>query len=113
MGFICRMRTLLSRATQLDPSFNVGVGLVAIIAAAEIFAVTSYYLGRIRPAGTQPQTAPPAVPRPAAPPVSTPATAPLETKTAPSPEAVVQKPAPSLSDQLLREATKLRNVGVT
>jgi hypothetical protein len=37
------MRTLLSRATQVDPSFNVGLGLVVILALAEIFAVTSYY----------------------------------------------------------------------
>jgi hypothetical protein len=36
------MRTLLSRATRVDPSFNVGLGLVVIIAVAEIFAVTSY-----------------------------------------------------------------------
>src|SRR4029434_2725305 len=43
------MRTLLSRATQVDPSFNVGLGLVVIIAVAEIFAVTSYYVGRSRP----------------------------------------------------------------
>ena len=32
------MRTLLSRATQIDPSFNVGLRFVVIIAVAEIFA---------------------------------------------------------------------------
>ena len=41
------MRTLLSRATQVDPSFNVGLGLVVILALAEIFAVTSYYVSRV------------------------------------------------------------------
>ena len=107
------MRTLLSRATQLDPSFNVGVGLVAIVALAEIFAVTSYYVGRIRPAGTQAQAVATTVARQAAAPVSTPATAPAETKTAPSPEAVVQPPPPSLVDQLLRDGTELRDRGDT
>src|SRR5438552_18274028 len=47
-GVYCCMRTLLSRATQIDPSFNVGLGLVVILAVAEIFAATSYYLGRVR-----------------------------------------------------------------
>jgi tetratricopeptide (TPR) repeat protein len=106
------MRTLLSRATQIDPSFNVGVGLVAIIAAAEIFAVSSYYVGRLRPAGTQPQTVTTTV-QPAAPPVSTPAIAPATTKTAPSPETVAQTPAPTLANQLLREGTELRDRGDT
>jgi tetratricopeptide (TPR) repeat protein len=106
------MRTLLSRATHIDPSFNVGVGLVAIIAAAEIFAVASYYVGRLRPAGTPPQAVVTTV-RPAAPPVSTPAIAPPTTKTAPSPEAVAQTPSPSLVNQLLREGTELRDRGDT
>ena len=36
------MRTLLSRATQIDPSFNVGLGLVVILAVVEIFAATGH-----------------------------------------------------------------------
>jgi tetratricopeptide (TPR) repeat protein len=107
------MRTLLSRATQVDPSFNVGVGLVALIAAAEIFAVTSYYVGRIRPAAAPAQAVATSVTRPAAPPVSTPATAPAATKIAPSPEAVARTPPPSLVDQMLREGTELRDRGDT
>jgi tetratricopeptide (TPR) repeat protein len=103
------MRTLLSRATQVDPSFNFGLGLVVIIAVAEIFAVTSYYVGRIRPAQAVATT----VTRPAAPSVSTPAMAPPATKTAPSPEAVAQTPPPSLVDQMLREGTELRDRGDT
>jgi tetratricopeptide (TPR) repeat protein len=113
MGFICCMRTLLSRATQVDPSFNVGLGLVVILAVAEIFAVTSYYIGRIRPEPTPAQAVATTVPRPAAPPVSTPAIAPPATKTAPSPEALAQTPALSLVDQLVREGTELRDRGDT
>jgi tetratricopeptide (TPR) repeat protein len=107
------MRTLLSRATQVDPSFNVGLGLVAILALAEIFAVTSYYVGRVRPVPAPAQAGATTVARPAAPPVSTPAMAPPATKTAPSPEAVAQTPPPSLVDQLLREGVELRDRGDT
>jgi hypothetical protein len=107
------MRTLLSRATQIDPSFNVGLGLVVIFAVAEIFAVTSYYIGRLGPARAPAQAVATTVARPAAPPVSTPAMAPPAAKTALSPEAVTQTPLPSLVDQLLREGADLRNRGDT
>src|SRR2546421_10363719 len=114
------MRTLLSRATQIDPSFNVGLGLVVILAVAEIFAATSYYLGRVRAARTPAQAVATSVARPVAPPASTPAAAnttsamaPPATQTAPSPEAVAHPPPPSLVDQLLREGTELRNRGDT
>ena len=113
------MRTLLSRATQVDPSFNVGLGLVVILAVAEIFAASSYYLGRVRAARTPAQAVATSVARPVAPPVSTPAAAnatavaPPATQTAPSPEAVAQTPPPSLVDQLLREGTELRDRGDT
>ena len=113
------MRTLLSRATQVDPSFNVGLGLVVILAVAEIFAATSYYVSRGRAARTA-QAVSTSVARPVAPPVSTPAAAnttsamaPPATQTAPSPEAVTQTPPPSLVDQLLREGTELRDRGDT
>ena len=113
------MRTLLSRATQVDPSFNVGLGLVVILAVAEIFAASSYYLGRIRAARTPAQAVTTSVARPMAPPVSTPAVAnatamaPPATQTAPSPDVVAQTPPPSLVDQLLREGTELRDRGDT
>lgn len=109
------MRTLLSRATQVDPSFNVGLGLVVILAVAEIFAVTSYYVGRVRPARTSTQAVATTVARPAAmaPPVSAPAAAPPAAQTAPSPEVVAQTPSPSLVDQLLREGVELRDRGDT
>ena len=105
------MRTLLSRATQVDPSFNVGLGLVVILALAEIFAVTSYYVSRVGPVRTPAQAVATTIARPAAPPVSTPA-APA-TQTAPSPETVAQTPPPSLVDQLLREGIELRDRGDT
>jgi len=104
------MRTLLSRATQVDPSFNVGLGLVVILALAEIFAVTSYYIGRVRPVRTPAQAVATTVARPAAPPVST--LAPPASQTAPSPEAIAQTP-PSLVNQLLREGVELRDRGDT
>ena len=105
------MRTLLSRATQVDPSFNIGLGLIIVLALAEIFAVTSYYMGRIRPVQTPAPAVATTVARPAAPPISTPA--PPATKTAPSPEAVAQTPPPSLVNQLLREGVELRDRGDT
>ena len=105
------MRTLLSRATQVDPSFNIGLGLVVILALAEIFAVTSYYVGRVRPVRTPAQAVATTIARPAAPPVSAPA-APA-TQTAPSPEMAAQTPPPSLVDQLLREGIELRDRGDT
>jgi tetratricopeptide (TPR) repeat protein len=113
------MRTLLSRATQIDPSFNVGLGLVVILAVAEIFAATSYYVSRGRAARAA-QAVATSVARPAAPPASTPAAAnatsamtPPAPRTAPSSEAVAQTPPPSLVDQLLREGTELRDRGDT
>ncbi len=37
------MRTLLSRAIQVDPTFHIGLSLIVILAIVEIFAATSYY----------------------------------------------------------------------
>ena len=107
------MRTLLSRATQVDPSFNVGLGLVVLLAVAQIFAVSSYYFSRVQPVRTTAQAVATTVARPVAPPVSTPAPAVPATQTAPSPEAAAQTPPPSLVDQLLREGIELRDRGDT
>ena len=107
------MRTLLSRATQVDPSFNVGLALVVLFALVELFAISSYYLGRFRPA-PRPTPAPAVATtnaRPASSPISTPA-APAA-QTAPSPETVPQSPPPSIADQLLREGVELRERGDT
>jgi tetratricopeptide (TPR) repeat protein len=107
------MRTLLSRATQVDPSFNVGLGLVVILAVAEIFAVTSYYVGRVWPGRAPAQAVATTVAQPVVPPVSTPAAAAPTTQTAPSPEAVAQTPPQSLVDQFLRKGIDLRDRGDT
>ncbi len=42
------MRSLLSRTIQADTTFSVGLGLIVILAVAEIFAATFYYVGRAR-----------------------------------------------------------------
>ena len=42
------MRTLLSRAIQVDPSFHVALGVIVTLAIAEVFFATSYYVGRAR-----------------------------------------------------------------
>jgi tetratricopeptide (TPR) repeat protein len=107
------MRTLLSRATQVDPSFNVGLGLVVLLAVAQIFAVASYYFGRLQPVRTPGQPVATTVARPVAPPVSTAAPVVPATQTAPSQEAAAQTPAPSLVDQLLHEGVGLRDRGDT
>jgi tetratricopeptide (TPR) repeat protein len=112
------MRTLLSRATQVDPSFNVGLGLVVILAVVEIFAVTSYYIGRVRSVRPSMQAIATTVARPAASPVSTPAAAAPVTEapvaqTAPSPQVVAQPSPPSLVNQFLREGVELRERGDT
>ena len=107
------MRTLLSRATQVDPSFNVGLGLVIILALAEAFAVTSYYIGRVQPVRAPAQPVATTIARPATSPVSTPAPVVQATQAAPSSESAPQKPPPSLVDQLLREGIELRDRGDT
>src|SRR5437764_11967040 len=42
------MRTLFSRAIQIDPSFHAALGVIVILAIAEVFFATSYYVGRAR-----------------------------------------------------------------
>ncbi len=61
------MRSLLSRATQADTSFNIGLGLIVILAVAEIFAATFYYIGRARAARASAQAIAATLVRPAAP----------------------------------------------
>jgi tetratricopeptide (TPR) repeat protein len=103
------MRTLLSRATQVDPSFNVGLGLVIVLAVAEIFAATSYYVSRIRAVRT---SAPTVAMRPAPSAVTSPTAAPAVAQPAVPPETLPETP-PSLADQLLREGIELRDRGDT
>src|SRR5437879_11485280 len=106
------MRTLLSRAIQIDPSFHIGLGLIVILAVAEIFFATSYYVGRARAARISAQAVAANVTRPAAPSVSAQTPAPAPAQPAVSP-ATVPALSPSLVDQLLREGIELRDRGDT
>ncbi|PYL69886.1 MAG: hypothetical protein DMF28_01620 [Verrucomicrobia bacterium] len=106
------MRTLLSRAIQIDPSFHIGLGLIVILAVAEIFFATSYYVGRGRAARISAQAVAANVARPAAPSVSAQTPAPAPAQPAVSP-ATVPALSPSLVDQLLREGIELRDRGDT
>ena len=42
------MRTLFSRSIQIDPSFHAALGVIVVVAIAELFFATSYYVGRAR-----------------------------------------------------------------
>src|SRR6266542_2620923 len=108
----CAMRTLLSRAIQVDPSFHIGLGLIVILAVAEIFFAASYYVGRARAARISAQAVAANVARPAAPSVSAQTPAPAPAQPAVSP-ATVPALSPSLVDQLLREGIELRGRGNT
>src|SRR5207302_3404077 len=102
------MRTLLSRAIQVDPTFHIGLSLIVIVAVAEIFAATSYYVGRARAARVSAQSVAAAVahPSPASVSMRTPVPA---TQPAVSPPAAIPSASPSLVDQLLREGVELRD----
>ena len=106
------MRSLLSRTIQADTSFSIGLGLIAILGVAEIFAATSYYIGKARASRASAQAVAATLVRPAAPAVSTtPAAAPA--RTGKPPEAAAPTPLLSLVDQLLREGIELRERGDT
>jgi tetratricopeptide (TPR) repeat protein len=108
------MRSLLSRATQADTSFSVGLGLIVILAAAEIFAATFYYISRARAARASAQAVAATLVHPAPPAASTSTTsAPAGVQPVQSPEAAASTPLPSLVDQLLREGVELRERGDT
>src|SRR5207247_10580120 len=98
----CAMRTLLSRAIQVDPSFHIGLGLIVILAVAEIFFAASYYVGRARVARVSAQAVAANVVRPVAPalPFRTALSAPLQP--AFSPSGPVSAPSQPLVSHLLR-----------
>jgi tetratricopeptide (TPR) repeat protein len=107
------MRTLLSRAIQVDPTFNIGLSLILIVAVAEIFAASSYYIGRARAARVSAQSVAATVARSPAASISarTPAAA-LAQPTV-SPGAALPSASPSLVAQLVREGMELRDRGDT
>src|SRR5438445_2165813 len=105
------MRTLFSRAIQVDPSFHIGVGLIVILAGAEIFFATSYYVGRAR-ARVSSQAVAVAVAPSSAHRVSAQTPEPATAQPTVSIGAVPAS-SPSLVDQLLREGIELRDRGDT
>src|SRR5439155_727262 len=99
------------RATQVDPSFSVGLGLIVILAVAEILVATFYYVGGAHAARISTQAITATVVRPPASAASaTPAPVPQSEFLS---KAVAPTPAPSLVDQLLREGVELRDRGDT
>ena len=106
------MRTLLSRAIQIDPSFHVALCVIVTLAIAEVFFATSYYVGRARANRVSAQGVTAAITSaPAA--ASTPAPAPAAAQPSVPPPAAVSSPAPSIVDQLLREGKEFRERGDT
>jgi tetratricopeptide (TPR) repeat protein len=106
------MRTLLSRAIQIDPTFHVGLGLIVILGIAEIFFATSYYVGRARANRVSAQSIAASIPRPPA--SSSVAASPQPAAAAqPSTPPVAISPPPSIVQQLLREGKELRERGDT
>src|SRR5262249_13811455 len=108
------MRTLLSRAIQIDPSFHIALGVIVILAIAEVFFATSYYVGQVRANRVSAQMA--AIVNNTGvhnslsfhSPVAS-----LAPQTTPPPAEVSNTPAPSIVDQLLREGKELRKRGDT
>jgi tetratricopeptide (TPR) repeat protein len=107
------MRTLLSRAIRVDPSFHIGLALIVILAVAEAFFATSYYVGRARLARVSAQAVAANVVPPVAPALPSQTAVPAPVQPAVSPAAAVSAPSPSLVDQLLREGIELRDRGDT
>lgn len=108
------MRTLLSRAIQIDPSFHVALGLIVILAMGEAFFATSYYVGRARAnrIAAQPIT-PTVASAPVVSSASTPVPAPAAAQPSVPPPVAVTSPAPSIVDQLLQQGKELREKGDT
>src|SRR5205814_3938213 len=101
------MRILLSHATHSDRNFSVGLGLVVILAAVEIFSASFYYISRIR-GGTSLQSVPATIVRRSATSVT-----PTSIGRAVSQTGVAPSPIPSLIDRLLTEASDSRARGDT
>jgi hypothetical protein len=103
------MRTLLSRAIQIDPSFHAALGVIVILAIAEVFFATSYYVGRARANRVSAQAVTATIARAPAAAASAPAAA----QSSVPPAAALSTPPPSVVDQLLREGKGFRERGDT
>lgn len=108
------MRTLLSRAIQIDPSFHVALGIIVVLGIGEILFATSYYVGRARANRASAEATANTMARPPAAspaPASSPAAAAAQPGVPAQP--AVTSPAPSIVEQLLREGKELRERGDT
>jgi hypothetical protein len=105
------MRTLLSRAIQIDPSFHIALGIIVVLGIAETFFATSYYVGRARANRVSAQAEAATIARPPAASASSPAPAAAQPSVPPS--AAMSTPAPSIVEQLLQEGKELRERGDT
>jgi tetratricopeptide (TPR) repeat protein len=103
------MRTLLSRAIQIDPSFHVALGVLVILAIAEVFFATSYYVGRARANRVSAQAVTATIARAPAASASTPAAA----RPSVPPAAALSTPPQSIVEQLLRDGKEFRERGDT
>src|SRR6266404_3155090 len=102
------MRTLLSRAVHADKNFGIALGLLLILAAAEMLSASFYYIIRTRTTNASVQSVTAAViARPSA--SATPGTIGPEV----SQPAAAPSPAPSLVERLRKEAAELRDQGDT
>lgn len=111
------MRTPMLSSRSGDVSFKIGLGLVALFAAAELFSASYYYVGRIRIPRAAAQPSPVTQPTLATPPPvvakATPAPTALPAVTA-APTAVASSSSTiSAEERLLKEATELSNRGDT
>jgi len=106
------MRTLFSRAIQIDPSFHVALGVLVMFAIAEAFFATSYYVGRARANRVAAQPVTPTIARAPAT-SSAPALAPAAAQSSVSPSTAMSTPPASIVDQLLREGKQFRERGDT
>jgi tetratricopeptide (TPR) repeat protein len=106
------MRTLLSRAIQIDPSFHVALGVIVILAIVQVFFATSYYVGRARANRVSAKAATALI---TTAPAASSASSPAQAVAQPSvpPPAAVTSPAPSIVDQLLREGKEFQERGDT
>src|SRR5258707_12023374 len=98
------MRTLFSRAIQIDPSFHAALGVIVIFAIAEVFFATSYYVGRARANRVSAQAVSAATAHAPAASASSPAAAAPN----PPPAAGICPPPPSLLLQFIRRGKKIR-----
>lgn len=103
------MRTLLSRAIQVDPSFHVALGVVIVLALAEVFFATSYYVGRARANHVSAPTVTAITRAPSVPATSAPA--PVAAQPSVPPATTSNTPPLSVVDQMLREGKDFRDRG--